>query len=81
MERRLAVIALLVAVLAASAQLGSAKITKAKIRKDDRSLILMAEPFGFGVDGWINITVWNFALRQLYDTNEEKLLGKPHLDR
>lgn len=59
----------------------AAKITKAKIRKDDRSLILMAEPFGFGQDGWINITVSNFALRQLYDVNKGRPVGRPNLDR
>ncbi|GAB4816676.1 hypothetical protein N2152v2_003722 [Parachlorella kessleri] len=59
---------LVVALLATSLQLAAAKITK-------------AEPFGFGPDGWINITVSDFALRQLYDTNKGKPVGRPSLDR
>jgi hypothetical protein len=50
---------LLAAALIAGAE---ARHTNAKIRRDDRSLILVAQPFGFGGDGRMNLTVSNFQL-------------------
>ncbi len=79
MVSRIQVVACLVALLSL-AQLGCAKITKAQIRKDDRSLILMAEPFGFGPDGRINITVRNFQFRPIWDQDKEKV-KKPDFSR
>lgn len=58
MQVRVALL-LLLACLIAGAQ---ARHTKAKIRRDDRSLILVAQPFGFGDDGRMNLTVSNFQL-------------------
>ena len=57
--RCLLVLALLAALCL---QQAAAKKTTAQIRKDDRSLILVAEPFGFGEDGQLNITVSKFQI-------------------
>lgn len=55
------------------------KITDAMVKKDDRSLILMAEPFGFGADGRINITVSKFQIGPV--TGAQKQGFKPNLNR
>lgn len=38
------------------------RITQAKVRRDDRQIILIARPFGFGTDGHIDITLSNQTL-------------------
>jgi len=57
-----------------------AKITDAEIRKEDRLLVPLDEPFGFGPNGNINITLTNFVLRPLYDP-KRKTVAKPNLQR
>ena len=42
--------------------LAAARHTFASIKRDDRSVILVAQPFGFGEDGRMNITVSDFVL-------------------
>lgn len=74
----LAAVALLL--LLASAGRADAKITTANIKKDDRALILMAEPFGFGADGRINISLSNFQIRPLVDPTK-RAPPKPNLSR
>lgn len=56
-----AVLLALLALLAGPAAV-AARHTFAEIRRDDRSLILVAQPFGFGEGGRMNITVSNFEL-------------------
>lgn len=56
------------------------RITSAEIRKDDRLLIPLDEPFGFGSDGKLNITISNFMLRPIYDP-QKKAVTKPNLHR
>lgn len=53
--------AVLVPLLLACALLppAAARITDAHIRRDDRQIILIAQPFGFGPDGRIDITLAN----------------------
>ncbi|PSC67979.1 G -coupled seven transmembrane receptor [Micractinium conductrix] len=53
------VLALLLLALGSAVE---ARHTLAKIRRDDRSLILVAQPLGFGEGGRLNITVSNFEL-------------------
>eukprot|EP00951_Prasinocladus_malaysianus_P029036 scaffold266581_cov44-Prasinocladus_malaysianus.AAC.1 len=52
---------MLLAALVCGALLGGAdsRITEAKVSKDDRPIILVAEPFGFGPDGRIDIEIAN----------------------
>ena len=59
--RALAVAVALLAVLACL-PLAAAKSTHAQLRRDDRSLVLLAEPFGFSEAGTINLTVSGFTL-------------------
>ena len=67
-------------VLLACLSLNAAKITDAKIRRDDRPVIILAKPFGFFSNGMINVTLHNFALRSLFDPSK-KVVSKPDLER
>lgn len=58
---RPAVLLLGVALLLAPSLI-SARHTFAEIKRDDRAIILVAQPFGFGEDGRMNITVTDFEL-------------------
>ena len=49
-------------------------------RKDDRSLILMAEPFGFGSEGHINISLSKFAPLAPWDQQKNRFV-EPHINR
>ena len=69
-------LALLLAVLPAT----FAKITNAEVRKEDRLLVPLDEPFGFSKSGRINITLSNFSLRPLYDP-KKRSVTKPNLQR
>lgn len=75
---RVAAAGLLALLLLVAASGASAKITNAMVKKDDRSLILMAEPFGFGPDGRINITISKFLFRRLGTAKEKE---KPNYSR
>lgn len=57
-----------------------AKITDAELRKDERVFVPLDEPFGFGVDGRINITLSDFLVRPLYDP-KTKEVSHPQLSR
>ncbi|KAG7667863.1 putative Protein CANDIDATE G-PROTEIN COUPLED RECEPTOR 7 [Nannochloris sp. 'desiccata'] len=58
-----------------------AKITDAQVRKEDRLLVPLDEPFGFSKEGRINITLSNFSLRPLYDPKKKTVTKKPNLGR
>jgi hypothetical protein len=72
-------LAILVALLC-TAPLIEAKITTAKIRKDVRLNIDLTEPFGFGEDGRIKITISNFKVYPYWRIDKEKA-RTPKLDR
>lgn len=57
-----------------------AKITDAEVRKEDRLLVPLDEPFGFSKTGRINITLSDFSLRPLYDP-KKRSVTKPNLQR
>lgn len=81
MQQRRGCLRLLLALaLLAGAQLAAAKITTEEIRRDDRQLILMAEPFGFGDDGRINITLSKFRPLSLWDAAKGEAVAL-HLNR
>ena len=67
-------LALLALALAAWAQCVAGRITDAQIREDDRQIIQMAEPFGFGEGGRINISLAHFAARGVAPVGKD---GKP----
>jgi hypothetical protein len=56
------------------------KITKAVVVKEDRLLVPLDEPFGFGQGGRINISLERFELRPLYDPTK-KSVSNPDLHR
>lgn len=56
------------------------KITSAKVRKDVRHFIDLTEPFGFGDDGRLKITVRNFKVYPYWRIAEEEA-KEPKLDR
>jgi len=56
------------------------RITDAEIRKEDRLLVPLDEPFGFGANGNINISLSGFVLRPLYDP-QRKTVSKPNLSK
>lgn len=56
------------------------KITEAKVIKEDRLLVPLDEPFGFGVGGRINISLTGFEVRPLYDPTK-KAVSNPDLHR
>ena len=47
------------------------KITEAEVIKEDRLLVPLDEPYGFGPGGRINITLSRFELRPLYDPTKQ----------
>lgn len=53
--------------------LAAARHTYATVEHDDRAIILVAQPFGFGEDGRMNITVTNYKLEKAGKTK-----GNPH---
>lgn len=57
-----------------------AKITEANVLKEDRLLVPLDEPYGFGPGGKINITLSGFELRPLYDP-KQKSVTNPDLRR
>jgi hypothetical protein len=60
----------------------AAKITDATLQKDARVLVPLDEPFGFGADGRINVTVSKFVVRPLVDPASKKApAGQPSLGR
>lgn len=69
--RPAALVLLGLALLAPS--LVAARHTFASIQHDDRAIILVAQPFGFGEDGRMNITVTNYNLEK-----PGKTKGNPH---
>ncbi len=79
-QRRSCLRLLLALAVLVGAQLAAAKITTEEIRRDDRQLILMAEPFGFGGDGRINITLTKFRPLSLWDASKGAAV-KLHLNR
>lgn len=56
------------------------KITDAHVRKEDRLLVPLDEPFGFGPGGRINITLSKFTLFPLYDLDKKTTIS-PSLKR
>jgi len=58
-----------------------AKITDAQVRKEDRLLVPLDEPFGFSKQGRINITLSSFSLRPLYDPKKRAVTKNPNLGR
>lgn len=59
MQQRPQWLGLLVVLLAISRVSVEARINDAKIERDGRGVILIAEPFGFGSDGHLELTVSN----------------------
>lgn len=59
MQQRLRWIGQLVFLLLTVSIQAHARINEAKIERDGRGIILVAEPFGFGADGHLEITVSN----------------------
>ncbi len=80
---RVAAAALLLLALALAAPApAAAKITDATLQKDARVLVPLDEPFGFGADGRINVTVSKFVVRPLVDPASKKApAGQPSLGR
>lgn len=62
------------------APLAFSKITDAHVRKEDRLLVPLDEPFGFGPGGQINISLSKFTLFPLYDL-DKKTAAAPNLKR
>lgn len=71
---------LILVLLLAIAPVALGKITDARVRKEDRMLVPLDEPFGFGSGGRINITLSGFTLFPLYDPNT-KTTGTPNTKR
>ena len=62
-----------VTILATLLGISQAKISESTIERDGRGIILLAEPFGFGADGHLDLTVSNLeSHRSNVDTS---LLG------
>lgn len=56
------------------------KITEAEVVKEDRLLVPLDEPYGFGPGGRINVTLNRFELRPLYDP-EKKGVAAPRMSQ